>query len=156
MGCSIRNDDSNYVRGRANEEAILRYLQSKNWTGTLSDGSRSPADLVVFNPILTKYAIQAKLRKGRNAVSISKPEIKSIHNYAVSIGAVPIAAVTTDDAKYLLSISTFLRHKKRPDEIVDLCGNFVAMYLDTGFICTMFNLNTGQRIGYDDLGGVNE
>ena len=155
MDCIIP-DTSRYRAGRKNEELVLGYLkQNFGHTGTLSSGSKGPADITTFNSKNTKFSIQAKLRTNKGAVTVSASEISALVDYADKVGSIPVVAVTTDDVESLLLTSIYSRNKIRKSEIIDVCGNLVAIELEDGFACTLFNLRTGMHIGYNDLVGVN-
>ena len=146
----IRNPkNDNYVKGRANEEALARLLEAKCFRVSLSDGSRGPVDLIATRPSL-KWGIQVKTTSNPN-YSISTREVNKICEYCHKIGALPLLAIVTKDLDKLLSVLTYSINEHSPTDIVDICGNLIAMRLDTGYVCTIFNLVTGDRIGYGDL-----
>ena len=150
MESCIRNPkNDNYVKGRANEEALARLLEAKCFRVSLSDGSRGPVDLIATRPSL-KWGIQVKTTSNPK-YSISEKAVNKIYEYCHEIGAVPFLAIVTKDLDKLLSVSTYSINEHNPTDIVDICGNLIAMRLDTGYVCTIFNLVTGGRIGYSDL-----
>ena len=141
-----------YVKGRANEEALGRLLEAKGFRVYLSPGSQGPVDLIATRPSL-KWGIQVKTTSNPK-YSISEKDVNKIYEYCHEIGAVPFLAIVTKDLDKLLSVSTYSINEHNPTDIVDICGNLIAMRLDTGYVCTIFNLVTGDRLGYCDLMGV--
>jgi len=141
-----------YVKGRANEEALGRLLEAKGFRVYISPGSQGPVDLIATRPSL-KLGIQVKTTSNPK-YSISEKDVNKIYEYCHEIGAVPFLAIITKDLDKLLSVSTYSINEHNPTDVVDICGNLIAMRLDTGYVCTIFNLVTGDRMGYSDLMGV--
>ena len=141
-----------YVKGRANEEALGRLLEAKGFRVYISPGSQGPVDLIATRPSL-KWGIQVKTTSNPK-YSISEKDVNKIYEYCHKIGAVSFLAIVTKDLDKLLSVSTYSINEHNPTDVVDICGNLIAMRLDTGYVCTIFNLVTGDRIGYGDLMGV--
>ena len=141
-----------YVKGRANEEALGRLLEAKGFRVYISPGSQGPVDLIATRPSL-KWGIQVKTTSNPK-YSISEKDVNKIYEYCHKIGAVPFLAIITKDLDKLLSVSTYSINEHNPTDVVDICGNLIAMRLDTGYVCTIFNLVTGDRMGYSDLMGV--
>ena len=141
-----------YVKGRANEEALGRLLEAKGFRVYVSPGSQGPVDLIATRPSL-KWGIQVKTTSNPK-YSISEKDVNKIYEYCHEIGAVPFLAIVTKDLDKLLSVSTYSINEHNPTDVVDICGNLIAMRLDTGYVCTIFNLVTGDRMGYSDLMGV--
>ena len=153
MRSCIRDPQNDYyVKGRANEEALGRLLEAKGFRVYLSPGSQGPVDLIVTRPSL-KWGIQVKTTSNPK-YSISEKDVNKIYEYCHEIGAVPFLAIITKDLDKLLSVSTYSINEHNPTDVVDICGNLIAMRLDTGYVCTIFNLVTGDRMGYSDLMGV--
>ena len=144
--------NNHYTVGRANEEALGRLLEAKGLRISLMDGSKGPVDLIATRPSL-KLGIQVKTTSNPK-YSISEKDVNKIYEYCHKIGAVPFLAIVTNDLDKLLSVSTYSINEHNPTDIVDICGNLIAMRLDTGYVCTIFNLVTGDRMGYSDLMGV--
>ena len=147
--CVNKPKNNHYTVGRANEEALGRLLAAKGLRISLMDGSKGPVDLITTRPSL-KWGIQVKTTSNPN-YSISTREVNKICEYCHKIGALPLLAIVTKDLDELLSVSTYSINEHSPTDIVDICGNLIAMRLDTGYVCTIFNLVTGGRIGYGDL-----
>ena len=141
-----------YVKGRANEEALGRLLEAKGFRVYVSPGSQGPVDLIATRPSL-KWGIQVKTTSNPK-YSISEKDVNKIYEYCHKIGAVSFLAIVTKDLDKLLSVSTYSINEHNPTDVVDICGNLIAMRLDTGYVCTIFNLVTGDRMGYSDLMGV--
>lgn len=141
-----------YVKGRANEEALGRLLEAKGFRVYVSPGSQGPVDLITTRPGL-KCGIQVKTTSNPK-YSISENDVNKIYEYCHKIGAVPFLAIVTKDLDKLLSVSTYSINEHNPTDVVDICGNLIAMRLDTDYVCVIFNLITGGRIGYCDLMGV--
>ena len=141
-----------YVKGRANEEALGRLLEAKGFRVYVSPGSQGPVDLITTRPSL-KWGIQVKTTSNPK-YSISEKDVNKIYEYCHKIGAVSFLAIVTKDLDKLLSVSTYSINEHNPTDVVDICGNLIAMRLDTGYVCTIFNLVTGDWIGYGDLMGV--
>ena len=153
MRSCIRDPQNDYyVKGRANEEALGRLLTAKGLRISLMDGSKGPVDLIATRPSL-KWGIQVKTTSNPK-YSISEKDVNKIYEYCHEIGAVPFLAIVTNDLDKLLSVSTYSINEHNPTDVVDICGNLIAMRLDTGYVCTIFNLVTGDRMGYSDLMGV--
>ena len=153
MRSCIRDPQNDYyVKGRANEEALGRLLEAKGFRVYVSPGSQGPVDLIATRPSL-KWGIQVKTTSNPK-YSISEKDVNKIYEYCHKIGAVSFLAIVTKDLDKLLSVSTYSINEHNPTDIVDICGNLIAMRLDTGYVCTIFNLVTGDRMGYSDLMGV--
>ena len=153
MRSCIRDPQNDYyVKGRANEEALGRLLEAKGFRVYLSPGSQGPVDLIATRPSL-KWGIQVKTTSNPK-YSISEKDVNKIYEYCHKIGAVSFLAIVTKDLDKLLSVSTYSINEHNPTDVVDICGNLIAMRLDTGYVCTIFNLVTGDRMGYSDLMGV--
>ena len=153
MRSCIRDPQNDYyVKGRANEEALGRLLEAKGFRVYVSPGSQGPVDLIATRPSL-KWGIQVKTTSNPK-YSISEKDVNKIYEYCHKIGAVPFLAIVTKDLDKLLSVSTYSINEHNPTDVVDICGNLIAMRLDTGYVCTIFNLVTGDRMGYSDLMGV--
>jgi len=153
MRSCIRDPQNDYyVKGRANEEALGRLLEAKGFRVYVSPGSQGPVDLIATRPSL-KLGIQVKTTSNPK-YSISEKDVNKIYEYCHKIGAVSFLAIVTKDLDKLLSVSTYSINEHNPTDVVDICGNLIAMRLDTGYVCTIFNLVTGDRMGYSDLMGV--
>ena len=153
MRSCIRDPQNDYyVKGRANEEALGRLLEAKGFRVYVSPGSQGPVDLIATRPSL-KWGIQVKTTSNPK-YSISEKDVNKIYEYCHKIGAVSFLAIVTKDLDKLLSVSTYSINEHNPTDVVDICGNLIAMRLDTGYVCTIFNLVTGDRMGYSDLMGV--
>ena len=150
--CVNKPKNNHYTVGRANEEALGRLLAAKGLRVSLMDGSKGPVDLIATRPSL-KLGIQVKTTSNPK-YSISEKDVNKIYEYCHEIGAVPFLAIVTKDLDKLLSVSTYSINEHNPTDVVDICGNLIAMRLDTGYICTIFNLVTGGQIVYSDLMGV--
>ena len=142
-----KND--HYVKGRANEEALARLLEAKGFRVSLSAGSKGPIDLVATRPGL-KIGVQVKTTSNPK-YSISEKDINKIYDYCHEIGAVPFLAVVTKDFDELLSVSTYSVNEHCVTDVVDICGNLIAIRLDTDYVCILYNLVTGERMNYDWL-----
>ncbi len=146
--CIKDPQNDHYVKGRANEEALSRLLEAKGFRVYVSPGSQGPVDLIATRPSL-KLGIQVKTTSNPK-YSISEKDVNKIYEYCHKIGAVPFLAIVTKDLDKLLSVSTYSINEHNPTDIVDICGNLIAMRLDTGYVCTIFNLVTGEAgINYD-------
>ena len=150
--CIKDPQNDHYVKGRANEEALGRLLEAKGFRVYISPGSQGPVDLIATRPSL-KWGIQVKTTSNPK-YSISEKDVNKIYEYCHEIGAVPFLAIVTKDLDKLLSVSTYSINEHNPTDVVDICGNLIAMRLDTGYVCTIFNLVTGGQIVYSDLMGV--
>ena len=124
-------------------------LEAKGFRVSLSAGSKGPIDLVATRPGL-KIGVQVKTT-GNPKYSISEKDINKIYDYCHEIGAVPFLAVVTKDFDELLSVSTYSVNEHCVTDVVDICGNLIAIRLDTDYVCILYNLVTGERMNYDWL-----
>ena len=145
--CTTKASNNFYNIGRGNEEALGRLLESKGFNVLLMDGSKGPVDLIATRPSL-KWGIQVKTTSNPK-YSISEKDVNKIYEYCHKIGAVSFLAIITKDFDKLLSVSTYSINEHNPTDIIDIFGNLIAIKLDNDYVCSMYNLKTGERISYD-------
>jgi Holliday junction resolvase len=134
--------------------AVKQMLEQLGWTCTLSAGSKGPADIIATR-LDMKLAIQVKLRKDTKC-TISSSEINRLIKFTAAIGAAPIVAVVTDDLEKLLSTSVYSKHTDYRNFIVDPACNLVCISIGNNQTCFMYNMTTGDKVGFEIVGGANE
>jgi len=150
MSCVREPQNKSYIIGRKMEIYVASVLAAFGWRYILSPGSRGPADIISTKGIW-KLCIQVKHRNSQCSSNLKFSEYKKLIKFSKRNNGIPVLAYVTKEIKKFLSVPIYFRNRQNASEIVDICGNLIAIELPGGAALTLYNLSNGKKLGYDKL-----